>query len=270
MEIALAPLTLHRPHPLEVITTAAEAGYDLTGIQLGLYGQPLSPLANDPDFLAAAAKALKSGGIGVLEVSNIVLDEHFQKGDATALVSFAAAVGARLVQVVGWDPEPERAAAHLAFAADFATDVGLDLAVEFMPYSRTRTLGDARALIAAAGRPNVKVFLDSLHLFRSGGSVAEVAALVAADPGSIVVIQLSDAPRSAPAPEQLRPESVGDRLVPGEGELALCELLAVLPAGLPVSVEVPNRALEDRALLEQARVVLAGTRRFLEQAVLST
>ena len=54
METALAPLTLHRPRQLDVIAAAGAAGFDLTGIQFQIFGQPLSPLLHDPDFVVSA------------------------------------------------------------------------------------------------------------------------------------------------------------------------------------------------------------------------
>jgi sugar phosphate isomerase/epimerase len=263
MELALAPLTLHRPHPLEAIDAAAAAGYDLTGIQLALYGQPLSPLAHDPEFLSAARVALQRGGIAPLEVSNVVIDEEFRPETARAIVDFAQDVGARVVQAVCWDPVFDRAVEHLARTAEMAEGAGLLVAFEFMPYSATKTLVDAVELLGATGRDNLRLLLDSLHFFRSGGVVSDLAAV---DPGLFGVIQLSDAPLAPPADGQLRPESTGNRLVPGTGELPLRELLGALPGGLPISLEVPCRAIAELSLPEQASFVLEGSRRFLEGA----
>jgi sugar phosphate isomerase/epimerase len=263
MEIALAPLTLHRPQPLDVIAAAGAVGFDLTGIQFRVFGQPPSPLLGDPDFAAAAKHALALSGASVLEVSNVVLDESFQIEEARAFATFARAVGARVLQVVGWDDVVDRAVENLATVADLAADAGVEVVVEFMPYSHTKTLGDALQLVIKTGKPNVKLLLDSLHLFRSGGTVAEVAEV---DPGYFGVIQLSDAPALAPAFEDLRPESIGNRLVPGTGDLPLRELLAVLPNDLPVSLEVPCAAVAERSHVDQARYVLDGFRRFLAEA----
>src|SRR5580658_1677635 len=103
METALAPLTLHRPQQLDVIAAAGAVGFDLTGIQFRVYGQPASPFLGDPDFVVAAKHELGVSGVSVLEVSNVVLDENFEAEEARALATFAAAVGARVLQVVGWD-----------------------------------------------------------------------------------------------------------------------------------------------------------------------
>jgi sugar phosphate isomerase/epimerase len=263
METALAPLTLHRPRQLDVIAAAGAAGFDLTGIQFQIFGQPLSPLLHDPDFVVAAKHALAASGVSVLEVSNVVLDENFLEEEARAFAAFATAVGARVIQVVGWDDVVDRAVENLAFVADVAADVGVEVLVEFMPYSQTKTLGDALSLVIETGRPNVKLLLDSLHLFRSGGTVAEVAEV---EPRYFGVIQLSDAPAQSPEFENLRAESIGNRLVPGTGQLPLHELLAVLPNDLPVSLEVPCAAVAELSHVDQARYVLDGFRRFLAGA----
>jgi sugar phosphate isomerase/epimerase len=232
-------------------------------MQFRTFGQQVSPLLFSPEFLADAKHVLSASRVSVLEVSNIVLDATFSIEEARAFAIFAEAVGARVLQVVGWDEVVDRATENLALVADLAADVGVDVVVEFMPYSQTKTLGDAMGLITAIDKANVKLLLDSLHLFRSGGSVADVAGV---DPARFGVIQLSDAPLKAPAFEDLRPESVGNRLVPGTGELPLHKLLAVLPDGLPISLEVPCAAVADLPHVDQARFVLDGFRRFLSEA----
>lgn len=263
METALAPLTLHRPQPLEAIAAAGAAGFDLSGVQFRVYGQPASPLLYDPEFVVATTRALAASSISVLEVSNVVLEEDFLLEEARAFATFAAAVGARVLQVVGWDDVVDRAVENLAFVADIAADVGLEVVVEFMPYSQTKTLADALHLVTEIDRSNVSLILDSLHLFRSGGTVADVAAV---DSRYFGVIQLSDAPSRAPDFENLRPESIGNRLVPGTGELPLRELLGVLPDNLPVSLEVPCMAVAGLPHVDQAGYVLDGFRRFLAEA----
>jgi sugar phosphate isomerase/epimerase len=262
METALAPLTLHRPQPLDAVAASGEAGFDLCGMQFRTYGQPASPLLHDNEFIVAAKQALSASGVSVLEVSNVVLDGTFSAEEARAFATFAAAIGARVLQVVGWDDLVDRAVENLALVADLAADVGLGVVVEFMPYSQTKTLGDALQLVTEVDRPNVKLLLDSLHLFRSGGTVADVAAV---DPHHFGVIQLSDAPTKAPAYEDLRPESIGNRLIPGTGEFPLHELLAALPGDLPISLEVPCAAVAELPRVEQARFVLDGFRRFLAE-----
>jgi sugar phosphate isomerase/epimerase len=61
-----------------------------------------------------------------------------------------------------------------------------------------------------------------------------------------------------------RHESRAARLLPGEGELPLEEIVAAMPADIPVSVEAPNHALrEEIGALEFARRARAGVARLL-------
>ena len=73
-------------------------------------------------------------------------------------------------------------------------------------------------------------------MFRSGGSVASLAAV---DPARLGPLQLCDAPGAAPHPDRLAEEARERRLVPGRGALPLAALLAAYPEGRPIDAEIP-------------------------------
>jgi len=57
------------------------------------------------------------------------------------------------------------------------------------------------------------------------------------------------------------------RLLPGDGELPLAEIISAVPAGLPLSVETPNLALlESLGPLEFARRARQAVARLLAVA----
>jgi sugar phosphate isomerase/epimerase len=129
---------------------------------------------------------------------------------------------------------------------------------------QTKTLSDAAVLVGESGGG---IIIDPLHLQRSGGTPGDVGAL---DPKLIAYCQLCDAPLAAPhnlprpreLPRGQSVEGITDlalearavRLLPGDGELPLAEIIAALPAGLAFSVETPNVALlESLGPLEFAR-----------------
>jgi sugar phosphate isomerase/epimerase len=63
-------------------------------------------------------------------------------------------------------------------------------------------------------------------------------------------------------------EALDERLLPGEGELPLVELLEALPEGIPISVELRSKALRNGfAPDERSQVVADATRRLLSRAV---
>jgi sugar phosphate isomerase/epimerase len=64
----------------------------------------------------------------------------------------------------------------------------------------------------------------------------------------------------------LRFEARHDRLPPGEGGLPLKELMARLPRGIDISVEVPLSGERNKlAPVERARVLHAAAQKFLAQ-----
>jgi len=155
------------------------------------------------------------------------------------LFGIAEGVGARslnAVDVFGGSWSLDEAAAAFAGLCDRAADHGLLVHLEFLPWSRIPDLTTAWQVVRAADRPNGGLMLDAWHYFRSGTD----STLLRSIPGaSILGVQLSDAP-ATPEPEPLH-ATLHERLLPGEGELALPTLLADLGAtgaAAPLGVEV--------------------------------
>jgi len=130
--------------------------------------------------------------------------------------------------------------------------------VEFFPLSTVKSIDMAERLIRHVGRRGVRINLDVLHLIRSGGTAAQVKAL---DPDLIGHVQLSDGPLRI-APERLMSEAAEERGLPGHGEFPLDEILAALPEGVPVGVEVPSlrRLQAGTTSADWARVAVNATK----------
>ena len=155
------------------------------------------------------------------------------------LFAVADAVGARslnAVDVFGGTWSLDEAAAAFAGLCDRAAEHGLLVHLEFLPWSRIPDLATAWQVVRAADRPNGGLMLDAWHYFRSDPD----GALLRSIPGaSILGVQLCDAPAVAEA-EPLH-ATLHERLLPGDGELALPTLLADLRATgttAPLGVEV--------------------------------
>jgi len=180
-----------------------------------------------------------------------------------ALFEVGAELGARRVCVNVDDPERARVVDRFAALCDLAAPFGLSLDVEFMIWRPVARLEDARDVVTAAGRPNGFILIDALHLIRSGGQVSGVAQLDAQLIGSV---QLCDAPLASPPVAEIVNEARGDRLLPGDGELPLLELLAILPAGTALSAEVPMTArFPAMSPLERASRVHDATKHLLQR-----
>ena len=97
----------------------------------------------------------------------------------------------------------------------------------------------AVAALEHVGRPDFRLLIDTMHLVRSGSGAADLSAL---DPESIGYAQLNDT-TLAPRLENYMEEAMYERMVPGEGELPLGDILAVLPPDIVIELEVPRRSL---------------------------
>jgi sugar phosphate isomerase/epimerase len=111
------------------------------------------------------------------------------------------------------------------------------------------------------GRPDFGLVIDAMHLFRSGASAADVAAL---DPAIIAHIQLCDVP-VAVAAEGYGYEASFERLCPGAGELPLQSLVEALPRGRTIGLEIPmkTRTLAGDSFDDQFAPCLAAARAML-------
>ncbi len=178
------------------------------------------------------------------------------------LFAVADALGARslnAVDVFGGAWSLDEAAAAFAGLCDRAAEHGLLVHLEFLPWSRIPDLATAWQVVNAADRPNGGIMLDAWHYFRG----APDGALLRSIPGaSILGIQLCDAPA---VPEtNLLHATLHERLLPGDGELALPTLLADLEAtgtDAPLGVEVFSDVLHALPAEEAGRSAGDAVRR---------
>ncbi|MDE3206591.1 MAG: sugar phosphate isomerase/epimerase [Acidobacteriota bacterium] len=262
----LAPLTVGRPS-LEVLVDAADAaGFARVGVTLWAPGHRPARLCADAATQRAAVRTVRRSGVHVLDVGVVTLEPGLDLDDLRRVIDAAGALGADRLVAMNVDPSPTRAAATLAAVCAEAAPAGLAVAVEFMPYTATKTLAAACDLVLATGHAGAGIVVDALHLHRSGGTPAGLASR-----GTVPVLlaQICDARREPPPPDRLRAEALSDRLYPGQGDLPLAELLAALPAGVPITVEAPVAADVDCPPRERARRAAAGLARLLPASPLN-
>jgi sugar phosphate isomerase/epimerase len=266
---SLAHLTVLGSAPLEQIEIAAEAGYDFASLRT----TPVAPdervvaLAGDRAMIDRVNERLTDSGLRVLDVELARLGPDEDPDDYLGLLEAAAAIGA--VHVVAQLPDPDRNRAIERFGrlCDHASDFGLTVELEFPSWMEVGDLDAAVAVVAAVGRANAGILVDSLHFFRSGSSLDALASL----PREwFRFIQLCDAPAAVPPTvEGIIHTARAARSLPGYGQLPLGDLLEQLPAG-PYALEVPNDVLRrELGTAEYARLVLATAREFVAQCGLT-
>lgn len=258
-QFSLAHLTLIDVPPPALVRTAAEAGYDAVGLRI-------TPVRDGPDYAMAAGsapmratlRALRDTGMRVLDVEVVRLRPDTDPMEYDGFLDAVAELGARHVVVTVEDPDAGRAAATFAGFCALAAGRGVTAMVEFMVFSKVRTVGAASSLLATAGAPNAGILIDPLHLARSGGTVAQVRAL---SPGLLPYVQICDAASDRPATDEAtaRAEARDARLLVGHGTLPLAELVAGVPPGVALSLEVPD-GWSNPDPVRRARAVLRAAR----------
>ena len=159
-------------------------------------------------------------------------------------------LGAERINTVSVDPDLSRSLDQFGELAEMSAARGMKSSIELCPVLTINTLASAVAAVRHVGRKDFALLLDTMHLGRSGATVAEIAAL---DPAMIGYIQLCDAPLKPTNPNYMD-EATFDRIVPGEGELPLRDYLSVLPRDVVVSLEVPSRASVKAGLSPRDRL----------------
>ncbi len=255
-ETGLEHLTLLGVSPPELVTVAAAAGFDAVGLRISPVADSDRPWPVRPGspMLAETVRRCADTGIRVLDVEGVRLG--VLPVDYSATLEAAAALGARYVNAICDDPDLGRLSDSFAALTAAAAGYGIRAVVEFMAYRSVRTLAAAVAIAAASDGGGVLV--DALHVQRCG---VRLDSLRAVDPALISYLQVCDAPLAAPgagsgagsgagrgdgpgaagaAVAAAMHEARAARLLPGEGELPLRELLEALPDGIAVAVEAPQ------------------------------
>ena len=259
--LSLDHLTVFDASPTELVTIAADLGLKLVSLwtQLPLKADlPLVTEANKAETLARMRDTgVRLGNVECFNLTPEVAVEEFRPA-----VALGAELGATsLVAINAWDPERNRALDNFAKLTRIAAEYGMKANVEFISMGKVRTLADAIAFIIDSGEPNVGVTIDFLHLIRTGGTAADIRVM---DPAQIGYVQICDGPAGL-AREEWNDEGFEQRQMPGDGEFPLAELIAAVPEGVVLGVEVPHRALREAGVsaAERARRAVEGTQRFL-------
>lgn len=248
--IGLAALTCMELAPHELVTVAAEAGYDCVGLRLvPVAGQTL------PAFhLAETERRLADTGLSVLDVEVFRVDASTRVADFQPVLEQAARLGATEILAHGADPDEARLRLNFSNLCALAAKYGLQVNLEPMPWVEVSTVAKAKRVLE--GNENAALLVDAIHFYRAENTFADLQG------ARMRYVQFCDAHPGRPTEvSELIRQARGDRLFPGEGALDLRGLLRATPEGLPLSLEVPvAQKLEP---LERAKRALQATEKLL-------
>ncbi len=250
--LSLAAGTVLDVSPPEAIAAAARAGWPAAGVWY-------DPATWTPTVTAEVQQGLAATGLIALDIEPVI----FGRGDhhGAQIIDVAAQIGARFVLVASGLASRSEVVDELGTIAALAaqTAPGVTLVLEFLPIFSIDSLDAAASIVTELDTTNVGVLVDTLHLARSGGTPADLAAY---PPALFPYLQLADA-ALVPVDESrggLRDEALHGRLLPGDGELPLAETLRTI-RDVAVSVELRSKQLLERYPdpAERARAVLDST-----------
>jgi sugar phosphate isomerase/epimerase len=224
----------------------------------------LYDLSHDAAMRDEVRAAMRDCGVAVSLGEGCVLSAQTGARDlAERLFDPMLDLGVRRINVVSMDPDLSRTLDATGELVERALAAGFDEIVsEFAPVLTLRDLPMALAAIDHVGHPRYRLLIDTMHLARSGGTPADLAAIA---PDRIGYIQLCDAPLHSDRPYM--EEAMTERLAPGAGELPIEAMLAALPRDLVVSLELPQtaRLAAGYSLVDTLRPAVAATRACLER-----
>lgn len=255
--------------PVEFVNLAADLGCkhistNLSSAGYNPHGYNAYSLRDDRALRAEMIAAMLDRGVSIScgEGLNIRPGGDVRLYDLDLDIMCELGVG--LINMSSLDPDLARSLDQFALLAEMAGSRGLQTSTEFAPCLTIRDLPAALAAVAYVDRSNFRVLIDTMHLVRSGSTAADIAAL---DPALIAYVQISDAPRISPF-ESYMEEAMFERLVPGEGQLGLLEIVKALPHDRVYGLEIPFRSQAEAGIGPHQRLerCVAATRQMLAAA----
>ncbi len=208
-------------------------------------------------------RRLDDSPVEVFDLEIIRLAADFDPTDYVPLLEAGAQLGAKAVLVGGDDRDRARLTDSYARLAELCANYGIVASLEFMPWTAVPDARAAIEIVSAADGPARSVLVDALHTDRSATTLEDLASI----PREwLHYAQMCDGSTPAPTGDaELIRQAREERLVPGTGGIALADIWSTLPAGLPVSIELPNEPLRQAVgtdawlerLVEATREVLA-------------
>ncbi len=240
--------TIHQANLEQTIELAARHGFPTLQIPPDILLEHGDAVAirrqlRDAGIQVRLIDAITAGLPGVRTEPVVFRGREMPRHDAAACIEVANALEAPLVNISHYlgSPVPlEQMAEGVASVCRLAAANGVTIVLEFVPDSGIRTMNEAAEIALASGEANCKVHLDTWHLARTGGSAETIRQL---SPGVIGAFQISD--RKTPDTGAAYVPMSG-RLLPGEGELPLKEIVAAALANSPaltIEVEVFSEEL---------------------------
>ena len=263
--MSVNPFELTFDHLETSLVATADADY--TGISvwpfiLGMAGVDASWLADRLEELQLTHPVAEAA-FGWLNS-----DRDAAAAEVASLSEYATAVGSREVVAVTMEstlPPMDEVAACFKTLCQTAGDAGLQVSMEFLPWTGIADLATAWEILQRADCDNSGIMVDTWHWFRQpGGPNPDLLRQIPAE--KLRVVQLCDAAAELPDDGDIATETMTSRLLPGEGAVDFAEVLGIITGSGATPIwfpEVFSTSLAAAGPQTMAPQVLAASRSVL-------
>ncbi len=263
--LSIEPITADDVSPPEMARLAAQNGVAYFGVVVQQRpGRPDWGLIGDTPMRRQTLEACRQCGVQVDLIESFLLEPSQDIAAFAPALESGAWLGARALTLLVRDPDRPRLIDRIHLMCELAEPLGLQVLMEFTPRMSIKTFADAAELAAQVARPSLGIVVDSLHMARTGAWTQTIPLLRSP---LVRRLQLSDGPLVIAQEDGLH-EAMSERQLPGEGQFALGELIAAVPDGIRIGIEVPQERAVRAGLSAAQRVKRAvdATRRLVIQA----
>ena len=195
-------------------------------------------------------------------------DRDAAAAEVANLSEYATAVGSRELVAVTMEstlPPMDEVAACFKTLCQGAGDAGLQVSMEFLPWTGIADLATAWEILQRADCDNSGIMVDTWHWYRQpGGPNPDLLRQIPSE--KLRVVQLCDAVAELPDDMDIATETMTARLLPGEGAVDFAEVLGIITGSGATPIwfpEVFSTPLATAGPHTMATQVLAASRSVL-------
>jgi sugar phosphate isomerase/epimerase len=243
--------------PIEYVNLTADLGcrYITTGMVgfapvKALNYQPFS-LRDEPRLRKDLLAVMNDRGVSISLGEGLLIAAGVDVRSYANDLDVMAELHIPRINTVSLEPDRARALDELAALTALAAERGIATCVEPVVGLSIADLPSAIAAVEYVNRDEISLLIDTMHVARFGASADDLRAIPAERIG---YIQLSDTTMHKRM-EHYAEEAMFERMVPGEGELPLLDMLTALPEDLVVGLEIPMRSRAEAGISAPERLL---------------
>ena len=223
--------------PPIVADAAGRAGFSHVGFTI-------EPDKWNATALRETKAAIAAHRLKILDVEVIWIPEGGKLDDSHKMIIDAGLeLDAPNALVVSSEPDKQRTAEALHQLCEWGKSGGMRIALEFLKITAVQSMDDALEIIALTDHAAAALLIDTIHFQRAGHKPEELASV---NPVLLPYTQICDGNfNCADNFESYLEDAIDLRSVPDEGDLPVREILHVLPANIPLSLEVRSKAYRE-------------------------